>query len=121
VFVQPFPATGAIYSIPIVLGVNPFWSPDGKSIYAASPSATAFSVVGVTTRQGFSVTTQPRQVQRPSPVGGGAQQPSQYAIAPDGEHFVIVVSSSPSDAASRPRIDVVLNWHEELKRLVPLK
>jgi Tol biopolymer transport system component len=121
VFVQPFPATRAIYSIPIVLGVNPFWSPDGKYIYAATPSATAFSVVGVTTRPGFSVTTQPRQVQRPIPIGGGAQQPNQYAIAPDGEHFVIVVPSIPSDAVSRPRIDVVLNWHEELKRLAPAR
>lgn len=46
----------------------------------------------------------------------------QWDLAPDGERFVMV---NPGDfaasGASQPLIVVVLNWFEELKRLVPVK
>ena len=46
----------------------------------------------------------------------------QWDIAPDGERFLIV---NPGEVAtgeySQARMVVVLNWHEELKRLVPTK
>jgi hypothetical protein len=39
-----------------------------------------------------------------------------FDISPDGTHFVMV----ESDPDARPtRVNVVLNWTEELKRLVP--
>ena len=44
-------------------------------------------------------------------VAGGAN----YDVSPDGERFVMV---RVNEAAS-PQIYVVLNWFEELKRLVP--
>ena len=41
---------------------------------------------------------------------------SQYHdIAPDGERFLII----KADQAEVPQINVVLNWFEELKSLVP--
>ena len=39
-----------------------------------------------------------------------------YAVSPDGERF-LMVRRSPE--AIPDRIDIVLNWFEELKRLVP--
>ena len=46
----------------------------------------------------------------------------QWDIAPDGERFLIL---NPGEVAtgedSQSRMVVVLNWHEELKRLVPTK
>ncbi len=39
-----------------------------------------------------------------------------YDVSPDGERFVMVKDDSASG-----RINVVLNWLEELKRLVPTK
>ena len=38
-----------------------------------------------------------------------------YDISPDGQHFVMVESSGFEN-----EIHVVLNWFEELKRLVPI-
>ena len=39
-----------------------------------------------------------------------------FDISPDGKYFVMVESNPDA----RPtRVNVVLNWHEELKRLVP--
>jgi hypothetical protein len=54
VYVRPFPATAVMFRI--ATGVNPFWGPEGKSLYyAEAPGATAFSVVNVTTEPTFSV------------------------------------------------------------------
>ncbi len=43
----------------------------------------------------------------------------QYDVSPDGQRFVMVKAAS--DAGERPltQINVVLNWFEKLKRLVP--
>jgi hypothetical protein len=50
----------------------------------------------------------------------GARIGRQWDIAPDGRRFLIM---NPGEAAtddhSQSRIVVVLNWDEELKRLVP--
>jgi hypothetical protein len=51
----------------------------------------------------------------------------QYDITPDGKQFVVVLDASTSATAGGTRrppptqINVVLNWSEELKRLVPVK
>ena len=40
-----------------------------------------------------------------------------YDISPDGQRFLMIKESSGEDSATQ--INVVLNWFEELKRLVP--
>jgi hypothetical protein len=37
-----------------------------------------------------------------------------YDVAPDGQRFLVVTSSA--DVGSPQRLDVVINWAEELKR-----
>ena len=37
-----------------------------------------------------------------------------YAVAPDGQRFLML-----KNVDKNPQINVVLNWFEELKRLVP--
>jgi hypothetical protein len=48
---------------------------------------------------------------------------SQYGhnwdISPDGNRFLML--KPPAAAAPRPKINVVLNWFEELKQRVPVK
>jgi len=39
-------------------------------------------------------------------------------VTPDGEHFIMI---RREPAAIPNRIHVVLNWFEELRRLVPVK
>jgi hypothetical protein len=42
-----------------------------------------------------------------------------YDVSPDGQRFLMIkVAEQPQIA---PRINVVLNWNEELKRLVPTR
>ncbi len=44
-----------------------------------------------------------------------------YDITPNGEQFVMVFPADEvDDGPSRPQINVVLNWFEELKERVPV-
>ena len=47
---------------------------------------------------------------------GGAQTIANYDVSPDSQRFVMVKDDSASG-----RLNVVLNWTEELKARVPLK
>ena len=44
-----------------------------------------------------------------------------YDVSHDGERFVMVESDSSRDGVSRREYRVVLNWFEELERLVPIE
>ena len=51
-----------------------------------------------------------------SPDAGGAY----YHVSPDGSRFLMIKSAAPNNSPP-PQLWVVLNWFEELKRLVPTK
>ena len=50
----------------------------------------------------------------------GSPRP-QYDVTPDGQRFLMLATGRGADAsAARPRIVVVQNWFEELRRLLPV-
>jgi hypothetical protein len=52
------------------------------------------------------------------PEGSEAVGARSYALAPDGQRFLMMKEGERHDAS---QIVVILNWAEELKRLVPAK
>ena len=44
------------------------------------------------------------------------------AVSPDGQRFLLLATATENadGEATQPQIIVVENWHEELKRLVPV-
>jgi len=122
-YVAPFPATGARYSIANDI-FYPTWSRDGKEIIFDD-----FKVGGVSQFVGIKVTTQPtftfgNPEPRPSTgllrdLGFGRN----FDIMPDGKRFVGIVDArgAKPGASTAERIQVVLNWFEELKQHVPVK
>ena len=44
-----------------------------------------------------------------------------YDVAPDGKRFVMVDELKAPNASSALKLNVVLNWVDELKRRVPTK
>jgi Tol biopolymer transport system component len=113
-FVQPYPSTGAVYPV-AASGSQPLWSPDGSELFFARAS-TLFAT-RITTQSGFATSVA-------EAVKTSFWIPTQWRnfdIAPDGKRFLAVVPAPGSEAGefATGQIDVVLNWHEELKRLVP--
>jgi serine/threonine-protein kinase len=126
VYVQPFPATGAKYEISKGLSHSARWSPDGKEIFfvrgpAGTPAAGQLVVLSLTTQPtltfGNPVAVSSGRLQ----LSGGLSVPRRFDVAPDGGIIGVVDSAQPSAALASPRIEVVLNWTEELKARVPTR
>ena len=123
VFIQPFPATGASYPVPkTLIDFHPVWSSAGKEIFYVGASALPFIGVSVRTESGVTFGN-PAEVSQAVPKPGlVAGEVRGYDVLPDGRFLslVPVVGQDASGTALRPEIQVVLNWFEELKRLVPV-
>jgi Tol biopolymer transport system component len=118
VFVQPFPATGAVYQAPkIRIDFHPVWMRDSAElIYVPSAASDQLVAVKVTSQAGL---TFGPPLTFPARVTGNRlnTQPRAYDILPDG-HFIGPVDAWASDApgeTSTREIRVVLNWIEEFK------
>jgi Tol biopolymer transport system component len=117
IYVRPFPLTDVKYRIGE--GINPFWAPDGKTLYfVANPGSSAFSAVNIITEPGFAA-IEAGSVLRPTVSGGSPNVPRAYDVAPNDQQFVVFVGSGTQDSV--PQIRFVLNWTEELKARVPMK
>jgi hypothetical protein len=118
VFVQPFPATGAVYQAPRVqIDFHPVWTSDGKELmYVPSSASGKLATVKVTTRSGL---TFGAPVTSPARVTGSRliSEPRAYDILPDGRLIGLIDASEPRENAGF-EIRVVLNWFEELKARV---
>jgi len=122
VYVQPFPATGAIYQVPRQqFDFHPVWAPDGTElIYVPTVASGQFAAVSVTTRPAVTFGSPVSLPARVTADRIGSEMRA-YDILPDGR-FIGLVNTSEADslrAAGAPEIRVVLNWFEELKRRVP--
>jgi serine/threonine-protein kinase len=115
VFVQPYPATGAKYLIGS--GRDPIWSQDGKEILFWQGGG-EFVVSSVSTHTSFTFGRP-----QPLPTGFlfGRPGPTNYDIAPDGRRFIGVVDAERDQTGSSaaPKIQIVINWFEELKARAP--
>jgi hypothetical protein len=73
------------------------------------------------------ITTQPsftlgNPIEQPRPGFIALLEARNFDIMPDGRIIGVVnAGETPSSDPAAPQIQVVLNWHEELKRLVPIR
>ena len=118
IHVQPFPATGTQYEIGV--GSHPVWSPDGSSLFS-SPGPGQFRSVSVTTKPTFAARNPvpaPLASLASSALAGVGNR--EYDIGRNGTVVgLIETGSNTNTPASASRMQIVLNWTEELKRLVP--
>jgi serine/threonine-protein kinase len=115
VFIRPLGTGGGRKQLSSDGGVKPTWAPSGREVFfATNDGLYAVTLDGQGNRVGrdrrlFAAPTfeDLRFDSRSAP----------YDVMPDGEHFVFLLelTSSPT------RYNVILNWFESLKRLVPAK
>lgn len=113
IFIEPFDQSSPPRQVSVDGGLNPAWSPDGRKLYYLSRGQALMEVP----YRGNGSTGAPRQLFPP-----GFTEPSDwwtrgYCVAYDGRFLVI---RDVTDESTRiPQINIVVNWVEELKRLVP--
>jgi serine/threonine-protein kinase len=119
VYVTPYPGPGPRIQISTEGGKTPTWAPDGRTLYYSSwwdeEENVPIRAVDISTEGGFSA-SKPRELFR----GGyrDSQGGAGYAMSPDGKRF-LMVKNDPQPEENVTHLRVVLNWFEELERLVP--
>ena len=113
IYVQPFPGPGAKWRVSTKGGGMPRWGPDGRELFYL---ATDQKLMRVDIKMAPEVEIGEPQslfLTRIKVLGLG---PTQYDVSADGQRFLVNTLVEEQDATP---ITLVLNWFEELKRLVP--
>ena len=115
IFVEPFPATGARHRVTRRFGVYPVWSHDGTAIFFRRPTRRGRVVrVDIETEPSFGFSEE-RDTLVPT---NSVILHRSFDPMPDGERFVTLVPADGNQDTT-PRVNIVLNWTEELKERVP--
>jgi serine/threonine-protein kinase len=112
VYVRPFPGPGEKTSVSIAGGSEPVWDKRGRELFFRDRDR--MMVVAVNTQPTFSA-GRPRLLFT-GPFVRSARRIN-YDVSPDGELFVMLDAGEESGGATK--VNVLLNWFEELKRRVP--
>jgi serine/threonine-protein kinase len=116
VYVRPFPDVDARKrQISSGGGSTPVWARSGRELFYMAPGGRMMSVA-VKTQPTFS-SSAPTKLFEGSYVS--PTEARHFDVAPDGQRFVMIKQSGGTGDA--PRLIVVENWFDELKRRVPVK
>jgi eukaryotic-like serine/threonine-protein kinase len=115
VYVKPFPGPPRKWPISTEGGSQPRWSRGGRELFYRSGDK--MMVVDITSLPSF-VAGSPRLLFE-FPFATYGDNLMSYGVAPDGQRFLGIRNVHPEPPANQ--INIVLNWFEELKRLVPTK
>jgi len=111
VYVEPYPGPGPREKISIGGGYQPVWSRDGTKLFYLSGEKKMFTAT-IETKPKLGVTDRRELFDWEYLIYWYRQT---YDVAPDGRFLMIRDPEGPP----LQRINVVLNWFDELKRLVP--
>jgi hypothetical protein len=114
--VQPFPATGAKFTLSARGFDTPHevtWSPEGTELFY-NPRPGGFESVSVTTHPAFAFgrsVAVPRAFRVSPP-----EARRSYDVTPSGRFLgVVPVGQGESGPSAAPQVQVVLNWFQELR------
>jgi serine/threonine-protein kinase len=113
IYMRPYPGPGQEVTISTGGGNEPIWvHKTGELFYRRGDTV---MVVDITTSPTVSVGKPRVVVERPYIRSGAFWQ--NYSVSPDGQRLLMIKATGRE---ALTRIHVVLNWTEELKRLVPV-
>jgi eukaryotic-like serine/threonine-protein kinase len=125
VYVQAFPGPGEKHRISTVRGLNPTWSPSGRELFYLEPAkpgepprGSKMMAVDIDDRGSFRAGA-PHELFTLKDAWHMATIPVRsYDVYPDGRHFIASFAEFQTDPQVA-RLNVVLNWFNELKRRIP--
>jgi serine/threonine-protein kinase len=115
VYLRSFPDAGSKVQVSSGGGFRPAWARSGRELFYRVPlegSRWRMMVADVSQEDRIRV-SRSRRLFEDSYVDGG------YDVLPDGQHFVMI--QNEHEASQVTHLNVILNWFEELRRLVPPK
>ena len=119
VYVTPYPGPGPVHQISNDGGTSPAWGRNGKELFYRSlwdsKGFSSMMAVDLSTEPNFTV-GRPRELFKGK--YGGTLPVRSYDVTNDGQKFLMIQDVSPPREPVT-QIQIVLNWFEELKRLVP--
>jgi Tol biopolymer transport system component len=117
IYVRPFPNVAAGRSqVSSGGGTRPVWARSGRELFYSSVDGAMMSVsIDSSVDSGF-LAGNPKALF--AGVYYSVQAGRSYDVSADGRRFLMIKNITPR-AQSAPQLVVVLNWTEELKRLVP--
>lgn len=121
IYVRPFPnVSDGKWVLSREGGVSPVWAPDGTELFYRDPVDGAMMVVPIDTDSTFDHGNPARLFD-----GGRLlnllRVDRAFDISPDGERFLMIREDGMADTAmDSSRINVVLNWRQELLERVPI-
>ena len=123
IYVRPFPnVDGGKWPVSTGGGHSPLWSPDNRELFYRNGDEIV--AVPVKTGPAFIAET-PKVLFRGKYVSALALILQPWDISPDGKRFLMVKppvsAGDASGIAGSRKINIVLNWFEELKQRVPVK
>ena len=110
IYVGPFPASMHRWQVSTAGGTAPRWKADGRELFYRNGT----KLMAVNVRSGAELVLGKAIELFESPEGIA----SDFDIAHDGQRFVMIDERTDPLA---PHLKLVLNWSEELKRLVPTR
>jgi serine/threonine-protein kinase len=123
IYVQSYPGPGPKIQVSTEGGMDAAWKRNGGELFYRNRDK--MMAVSVTTHPAFAAST-PRLLWEgryalgtSSSCGAPGPTSSNYDVTADGQRFLMIQDSATQVFPSQ--INVVLNWTEELKRLVPRK
>jgi hypothetical protein len=113
VYVRPFPGPDRRWPVSTQGGRQPRWNPNGKELFYRNGDK--MMVVQVWTEPELRLSLPHLLFDQQYTFGISLTTPN-YDVSPDGKRFVMV-----KDDSGPNRLNVVLNWFDELKARVPTK
>lgn len=110
-YVRPYPGPERTIQVSTAGGTHPKWSRDGRELFYRNGNK--MMVVDVSTTPDLAL-SQPHVLFEHRYAFGSAQTIPNYDVSLDGRRFLMV-----KDESSSGRLNIVLNWFEELHRLAP--
>ena len=123
IYVRPFPEVDKRrWQVSTRGGDSPLWSPNGQELFYLNEGSVMAVAVEKAPNLSFGT---PKTLFRGSYIGAGTFDGTPWDIHPDGKRFLMIKPPAPTGAAptstAQRKINIVLNWFEELKQRAPVK
>jgi dipeptidyl aminopeptidase/acylaminoacyl peptidase len=114
IYLRPYPGEGGKRSVSTDGGTEPLWAPNGDELFYRSGDK--MMAVSIETDSELDVGSPEVLFEGRFATTHRPDTPRNYAVSEDGQRFLMVRTV---DDPAPTQINVVLNWFEELERLVP--